>query len=214
MTLIDRGIAVADSNPARATVTVLLLSLFAAVWFSNVSGSLIEKDAAENLQLAINLEHHHLYSMDAHAPLYPSNTREPVPVLTMALAVALVDAAMGPADSSAYFQGKRAHDIKLQSVAWMAALCGILFFSAWSLTGSYYGSLLCVVLINKIPHVTSGLVYGDFMIDSLYTEIPAAALLLLSSTLLVLGLKRRKTALMGLAGVCFGALALTKAAFL
>lgn len=198
----------------RIIVAALLMAIFASVWYSHISGALIEKDGAENLQLALNLEHFHIYSNDSHAPYYPSNTREPVPVLTMALAVRLVDAFMGPADSSAYFQGKRARYIKLQSAVWMAALCAVTFFAAWSLTRSFYGSLLCVVLLNKLPLLPFNPIYHQFLIDSLYTEIPAATLLLLASILTVLGFKRKNSGLIVLAGIAFGALALTKGAAL
>jgi hypothetical protein len=214
MVLSKRGSLIADSTILKVVAASLVALLFAAVWFKNITGSPIERDAAENLQLAINLQHHHVYSADAQAPYHPSIVREPVPVMTMALSVALVDAVLGPAEPAAYFHGARARDIKLQNIVWMALLCLTVFYAIYGLSSSFYLALLGVILINKVPLVTSGLVYAQLLIDTLYTEIPAATLLLLGSTLLVQGTKQKRMTLIATAGVCFGALALTKAAFL
>jgi 4-amino-4-deoxy-L-arabinose transferase-like glycosyltransferase len=55
---------------------------------------------------------------------------------------------------------------------------------------------------------------GRYMLDSLYTEAPAAALLAIGSLFLSSAIVQRRVLLMLLAGVCFGLLALVKAAFL
>jgi hypothetical protein len=214
MALIKLASTFFTSRAGRILSVLVLALLFGAVWYKNISGSLIHFDAGENLQLALNLEHNHIYSADQDAPYHPSNVREPVPVFSIALAVAVVDAIKGKADSLSYFQGERARDVKLQNLVWMALLCVAVFYAIYTLCSSFYLGLLGVVLINKVPLVASGLVYWNLLIDSLYTEIPAATLLLLGSTLAVQGIKRPRMSVMAGAGLCFGALALTKAAVL
>src|SRR5665213_249839 len=210
----QRNSAIANPAILKVVTAGLVTLLFVAVWVKNITDSPIMHDATENLQLAINLQHNHTYSVDERAPYHPSMVREPVPVLTIALAVKVVDAVLGPAEPRMYLQGTRARLVKLQNVVWMALLCLTVYYSIYSLSSSFYLGLLGVVLINKVPLVTSGLVYGTLLIDTLYTEIPAATLLLLGSTLLAQGAKRSRSWLIVGAGLSFGALALTKAAFL
>jgi hypothetical protein len=90
-------------------------------------------------------------------------------------------------------------------------LSGSVFAAARMLALNFYGSLLCVVLSNLLLLNSEGRLY---MLDSLYTEAPAAALLTLGSLLLTAGVTQSKLVLTGLAGLLFGLLPLVKAAFL
>ena len=203
-----------SSYPVRCALVALLVLLYGTVCYHNITGSTIRFDAAENLELALNLAHHGVFSSDQQYPYRPSMIREPVPVLSMAAAVLVVDRVLGPAPPADYFSGPRARAIKLQNIVWMALLCAAVFYALHSLTDSFYLSLLGVVLINKIPFVTSGLVYAGLRVDTLYTELEAATLVVLGSALLARGVQRNSLSFAAAAGLVFGALALTKAALL
>jgi hypothetical protein len=94
---------------------------------------------------------------------------------------------------------------------WWMLLSGSVFAGARMLALNFYRSLLCVFLTNLLLLSWGGRVY---MMDSLYTEAPAAALLTLGSVLLSVGVTQSKLVLVGLAGLVFGLLALVKAVFL
>jgi hypothetical protein len=193
-------------------LAALLVMLYGAVWYHNITGSPVLFDAAENLQLAINLAHHGVFSSDREPPFRPSMTREPLPVLSIAATVLVVDRLLGPAPPADYFSGARARAIKLQNLVWLALLCATVFYALYTLTDSFYLALLGVVLVNKIPFITSGLVYAGLLVDTLYTELEAAGLVVLGAALLARGIRRKSLGLVGAAGLAFGALALTKAA--
>jgi hypothetical protein len=138
--------------------------------------------------------------------------REPLPALVGAAAVRIVDGLLGEAaDPSAYFAGKRVKLLKYQNMFGLLILSGSVFAAARMLALNFYGSLLCVVLSNLLLLNSEGRLY---MLDSLYTEAPAAALLTLGSLLLTAGVTQSKLVLTGLAGLLFGLLPLVKAAFL
>ena len=180
-------------------------------WKSLVTGQVQEFDAAANLRSAINLERNGVISDSETAPFHPSMEREPLPPLVGAVAIRIVDAVLGAADPSAYFAGERVRLLKYQNMLWWMLLSGSVFAAARMLALNFYRSLLCVFLTNLLLLSWGGRVY---MMDSLYTEAPAAALLTLGSVLLSVGVTQSKLVLVGLAGLVFGLLALVKAVFL
>jgi hypothetical protein len=139
--------------------------------------------------------------------------REPVPVFSTAVCVDLMDRALGWADPEAYFRGERLKYVKYQNVAWMALLCVGTFWAIHLFTSSVYLGFLGIILVNvKLPLVESGL--QRLGIDNLYSDLPAAAMLVLGCAALVGGLRGGRKSSVALAGLCFGMLALIKAAFL
>jgi hypothetical protein len=191
------------------TAVALALVIF---WTSLVTGQVQESDAAENLRAAINLERTGVISDSEAAPFPPSMEREPLPALVGAVAVRIVDGLLGEAvDPSAYFSGERVKLLKYQNMFWLLILSGSVFAAARMLALNFYGSLLCVVLSNLLLLNSEARLY---MLDSLYTEAPAAALLTLGSLLLSAGVTQSKLVLTGLAGLLFALLTLVKAAFL
>jgi 4-amino-4-deoxy-L-arabinose transferase-like glycosyltransferase len=206
------------STPAGTRFTSaqwLLLALGSALlvifWLSRISTSPIVWDAAENLHLTLNVAHHHAFSQSEQEPLQPSTYREPLPILFSAVAVDAVDAALGPTDNSDYFQGRRARLLKYQNLVWMAVLTLVTFALARELGITFNLSLVCVAALNLLLLTHD---VGYFMLDSLYTEALASALLCLASLLLLKGLRRNSLTWLALAGISFGLLILVKALFL
>jgi len=194
-------------------MTILAGIFLFNLWFSNISGSQIKGDASKNLRIAFNLKRNGVISEDYEPPYQPTMYREPVSVLVMAMAIGIVDSVVGPAERVMYFSGDRAKYLKYQNIAWLTLLSFSAFWAIKIFTSSYFVALLGAVLVNlKLPGIGSGPI--QLGIDSLLTELPAAAVLMLSSTLLAIGVHRRKTFWFALAGLLFGLLALIKAAFL
>ena len=194
----------------HAVIMAVVLAGLCGYWFSQVTGSEVKDDAGQNLTLALNLQRNHVISMDWEPPYRPSMHREPVPVATTALAIAMVDAVFGKADLSEHFSGDRARYLKYQNVLWLILLWTGVFFTAYWFTSSFALSLAGAVWAT-LPF-SSGL--SDTTVDSLCTELPAAALLVIASAWLVVGTRKGRPWFFVASGVCFGLLALTKAAVL
>jgi hypothetical protein len=190
-----------------ATATVLLV-----FWSTRISDARIVDDPAQNLLMTLNLERAGIISLSDSAPLTASMQREPLPIMAGALAVRAVDAVLGPArDSSDYYHGQRARLLKYQNIVWLALLSITLFVIGQWLGLAFVPSLLCVLLTNLLLLQAE---FGTYLLDSLYTEAAAAALLCLGSLSLSMGVARNNLKVIALAGVCFGLLALVKAGFL
>jgi hypothetical protein len=181
------------------------------VWTQRISDAPVVKDAAQIVRMGINLERHGVISMDEQAPYHPSDYREPLPVLSAALAAKIVDILHGPAEPREYLSGQRVRDLKYQNIVWMALLSGGAFFAVRVLGGSFAFALVGVVLVNLRFLGTRG---GGADIDDLLTELPAAAVLMWASLVLALAFTRRKLAWFALAGLLLGIMALIKAAIL
>lgn len=180
-----------------------------AVWIAGIDGSPIRRDASQSLRMALNLERHGVVSMSEDMPVRPSMYREPLPVLTEAAAIRIVDSILGPADVNEYFQGERARWIKYQNLVWSAVLFLAVFWVTRELTSSFLLALLAAVISMKPFAPGAGI-----GVNSLLTELPGTALLILTSFLLVKALRSGSGWGFALCGAVFGLLALTKAAFL
>jgi hypothetical protein len=188
--------------------TAALLIVF---WMTRITDTPIVWDAAENLRLTLNLERNGVVSMSATAPIVPSMYREPVPVFFGKFAVRAVDRVLGRADTAEYYRGERAKLLKYQNIPWLALLSAVVFIIGQELGLAFLPSLLCVLLTNLLLLNAD---IGYFMLDNLYTEAAATALLSLGSLLLLTGVGRKGLTRIALAGACFGVLALVKALFL
>jgi hypothetical protein len=176
----------------------------------DIGGSAVTKDAAQNLQMAINLAHHHVMSLSDNPPYEPSMYREPLPIGFDALAVGVLDRFEGQAAASEYFAGERVQWVKYQNVVWLLLLWGALFATIAWFTESFYLSLLGGLLAAK-PFLSSTELAG---VNNLYTELPAIALLTIACLALVIAAERRKTSLFIAAGLLFGLSALAKGTIL
>jgi hypothetical protein len=192
----------------RAVVLAVVYAALLTAWFHQISGSAIRDDALGTLIPAVNLAHDGIYSLDSRPPLTPTMYREPVPIALTTLAVAAVDRVLGPGELRDYQSGERARYVKFQNVLWLTLLCTAAFLATSHFTGSFTLSIVTAVL-SYLAFLYPAV--RNVGVDSLYTEMPAAALLLLASWLLATGIARRGWGRLQLAGGCFGLLALTKA---
>ena len=192
-------------------ILAITAALLIAFWTSRITDGPIVLDAAENLQLTLNLERHGIISMSETAPILPSMFREPAPVFFGMLAVRAEDAVLGHADTAEYYHGERARWLKYQNIPWMALLSVTVLMLGRELGLAFLPSLICVLLSNLLL-LEADITY--FMLDSFYTEAAAAALLSLGSLLLLKSIGHKGLIYVAMAGVCFGLLALVKAIFL
>lgn len=199
-------------RPAR--LTTLVLVVLCGLALPEITSRPVVKDAAESLWIALNLAHHGAYSEDEQAPYTPTMVREPVPILVTAASIRMVDAALGPAAPEAYFSGERARYLKLQNLLWLALLMASAVWAAryfglsrpWQVLAAVGVELPFTLLVPPTVRYAIGM-------DSLCTELAAAALLCCGSTALTIGFMRRSLRMLGLASCLFGLLTLTKAAF-
>jgi hypothetical protein len=199
---------IGDSHTARCIAVGVLAIGLLLLWAQQINGRTITKDGAQNVQMALNVERYGVMSLEDTPPYTPTNYREPLPVFVSAAVLRIIDAALGPAPPDSYFQGERAQLLKYLNILWLALLSLGTFWAIRLLSSSFYLGLVGVVIVN-LPFV-----HGETPLNGLYTEIPAAALLMFASLSLA-NLMRRSTATAAVTtGVLFGILILTKAALL
>lgn len=199
------------SNKGQITFVAALFSALIAIWTLQISEKPIGGDGQFIVLAAVNLVHHGSFSRNAAEPGILTMYREPLPVFATAGAVAIADYAFAPAEPSAYESGQRARWLKLQNVGWLALLCGAAFAIAFHLTASLAVATVISILSYAI-FLYPALRYSG--VDSLGTEISAAALLMIASYCFALAAKHDTRAIICLAGALFGALALIKASAL
>lgn len=191
-------------------IVVLAIAAICAAAFVRIDGSAITKDASQNVRMAVNLRHNGVISMEWNAPYRPSMYREPLPVMASAGVIAVIDSILGKAEPAEYLSGDRARYLKYQNIIWLGALWLVVFVAARQFTGRFYVSIAAATFA-AIPFIADPAVTG---VNDLYTELPAAALLVLGSLLLAAATSAGSIALFVASGLCFGLLTLTKGAFL
>lgn len=195
----------------ESLVLLLFFGALLATWTSLITGHLEESDAVQNIVAAVNLAHEGVVSEGLAPPVVPSMAREPLPAFVGSLAVRAVDVWLGPAPIADYLSGARLKLLKLQNVFWLLVLSWCALKAARFAGLSFRASLAAVVVINLLL-VNSEL--RIYLLDSVCTEAPAAALLMGASLLLAAGFGRRRLSLLAAAGFVYGLLALVKALFL
>jgi hypothetical protein len=205
----DRAKSVSRWRWILLSITLVFLWCLA---ISEITGSEITKDAADNLQLALNVAHHGVMSLDTTPPYRPSMMREPVPIGVIAAAVYVTDAMEGPVPHDSYFSGTRARQLKFINLFWLTLLSGCAFLATRRFTSMFSLALLAVVLVGLDFTWLVPLSIRQYVgVDNLCTDLAGAAVLTSASLLLVTGVARRSKATLLGAGACFGLAALTKA---
>jgi hypothetical protein len=182
-----------------------------AFWSSTITRSEVCCDAYDNLRMAVSLSQQHVMSLDVQAPYQPTMYREPLPPLVTAGIIAVAEQFTGTASLDAYQHGARTAWLKYQNVLWMLLVCAAVYVATWRVVRRVSWSL-GMALASQAIFFYPGLRGVD--IDTLFTEIPATAILVVASILYANGVQRHSWRLLSLAGAAFGALALVKAAFL
>jgi 4-amino-4-deoxy-L-arabinose transferase-like glycosyltransferase len=191
-----------------AAVTGLLLCIF---WYTQITGAPVQSDSVASLQMGENLLHHGVLSIDAEPPIQPSMYREPVPGVIAAAMIAVVDALHGPAPQAAYLSGERARLIKQQNLLWFLLLCAAVTIAVTWMAGSLYAGLVVAILAQAFFFYPGARIFG---IDTLFSDIPAAALLALASLLWTRAVHQCAWRQALVVGVAFALLTLIKAAVL
>ena len=198
-----------ESTKYRGSAFIALsVILVFGLWAFKATGTLIDKDAYQNLSMAYNLVHHGILSLDTDRPpeaLRPSRYREPLPILTLAAYLRVFDARLGDKPLEALLEGPDAKLLKHSNAPWALLLLAVVALTAWQMTGSKWMTGVAI-LLSYWPLSTH--------YDELYTEIPGAALLAIVSYLLWRVTKERRPLHCFGTGLAFGALILTKASFL
>jgi hypothetical protein len=200
-------------KPAPLAVRILLIVLTLAIGIASVSfvsGATVVKDAAQELQMAINIRHHGIMSMEEAPPYPPTMYREPLPSVLEAGGVAVGDWLLGSADPEHYFSGERIMIVKYVNVICLLLLWGVTIAAARWLSASYVLAILAgLAAIKPFFSPTS-----DIGVNTLNTELLAALLLTAASFTLLLAQTRCKLWQFAISGICFGLMALTKASML
>ena len=205
-----RGVTVPDRHRTlqKWAVIVFTIATLLVSWESTIQRIPADRpvihDAWQNLTLAYNLSHHGVMSLSHNsADLAPSSRREPLPVAVLAIHMASVEAVHGKMTLEGYQKGLGTGRLKVSNVFWAALLAYSVFASTVRLSGSFVLAAAGTLAANHLMAVQC--------FNNLLTEPHAAALLTLASYVGIVAVSRRHALYFGLAGICFGALALTKA---
>jgi len=175
---------------------------------NTLTGAAMGADANQNLTMAYNLYVNGILSLATQPPFVATDLREPLPPMVTALFLALYPDINHAVPLASFFQGEHARLIKQVNVPWI--FLGLL--GTWVLTHilccSHRGALLAVLSAYLFFFGVSQFT------DTLYTEIPAAVIILWTAVALVSLTRCRGLLAPILSGLLFGMLALTKAVFL
>jgi hypothetical protein len=158
--------------------------------------------------MAYNFASHGVISLeDSDAPgsesPAPTRLREPLPPTVIAAYLKALEALRGPFSLSLLERGPGARLVKGSNIIWGIVLSLSVYAALSVFTKSY--------TLGMIGALAAGLIMRT---NWLYTEPAAQALLALFSLLFMLAFKSRHPLHWALAGICLGALILTKAVFL
>jgi hypothetical protein len=169
--------------------------------------SIRENDQAQNMRIAYHLVNSGTFSEDNRllTRQSPTDWREPLPPFVLAIYMTLMKSFLGELSLDKLGIGQSARILKFLNVLWGIFLSVVVFISVIFLSGSYVAAAFGTIWANY---------YLEKYFDSLYTEVQGSALLVASSLLLCVAIYRRKPIYFILCGLSFGALILTKAAFL
>jgi 4-amino-4-deoxy-L-arabinose transferase-like glycosyltransferase len=197
-------------TPLKRLALILVTVALGVAAVACLNGDAVADDAAQNVRMAVNLNHQGVISMSGGTPYRPSMYREPLPIALDAILVGVADRLFGVSNWADYLGGKRVKVIKSQNVAWLFLLWVAVIAATHWFTRSFYASILAGV-IAAAPFLLGANIEG---VNNLYTELPAAALLALAAFALAAAGTEGKTWLFATAGVLYGLLVLTKAVFL
>ena len=197
-----------NSQTVRWLALGIVMVILLVVWARQMTGSAIEKDSAQLVRMAINLDRHGVISLEEAPPYTPTDYREPIPVFASALAIKIMDGVLGAAPDDAYFSGTRAKYLKYQNLIWLPLLSAGAFWAAYVLTSSFFLGLLGLLLVN-FPF--AGGHFGADLVDGVFSDVPAAAFFMFACTALAVGFAQRRLGYIALAGLLFGITTLVKA---
>lgn len=194
---------------AIRTLAVALLGLallgLADGW---LTGRRVTADGEQNLHMALSLAHRGIVSSGA-AGERPDMFREPLPALTGALVIRVADAVAGPAPDTDWTAGARVIWLKRQNLAWLALLGFAVFGATRTLGGSRAAAVAALGLTGLVAFALR-----RELVDSLGTDLAAAALVTTASALLARGWSSGRWRWWIAAGLTLGLGILVKASLL
>lgn len=186
-----------------------LAMLLIAGWWTvlaaqQISTANIKGDAAQNLEIAINLARQGKFAIHGA----PTDLREPLPIAVVALHILASGREPGQITMRDLRGGESARFVKLHNMGWV-----------------FLGLVGTWLLFNELTETRwwGGLAAGAsflfffnnaYVVDSLYTELHTGVLMIVIAWLMLLASRRQSGPLWLAAGVGMGLLCLTKSAFL
>ena len=172
-----------------------------------ISDDPIVGDGIQNLLIAVNVFKHNTFSLDTHDQPRPTNFREPLDPMLVALHLKLRVPEAANSPFAEFRSGQYARTVKMSNLLWVfAGLTGI-----WALTLRLGGSNLLGLIATALTFQI--FFHGSTYIDTLYTELSTAALMIWATYGLLRSVQRQSLAWFFGSGVLMGLLALGKASF-
>ena len=176
---------------------------------SMITDAPVMDDGLQNLQSAYNLKTWGVFSKERVAGTpSPDNYREPLPPAVTAAFMCLLGDARACLNGDCISQRFDVRTIKKINIGWaLIVLCASAVLS-YKLTGSRWATVLVLLMIHY------SFLRNPSYIDSLYTEIPASAGMLVSALCVMACIRKPAPHLCLLTGIMLGLLALVKTIFL
>ena len=190
-------------------IVIATIVLLCAHLNSMITDAPVMDDGLQNLQSAYNLKTWGVFSKERVAGTpSPDNYREPLPPAVTAAFMYLLGDARACLNGDCISQGFDVRTIKKINIGWaLITLCASAVLS-YRLTGSRWATVLVLLMIHSF------FLRNPAYIDSLYTEIPASACMLVSALCVMACIRKPSPRLCLLTGIMLGLLALVKAIFL
>lgn len=186
-----------------------------SLWFANdvrnqLTDAPLRWDAYQNVKIAYKFVHTGAFTFSKSGEARKAMRREPVPILAIS-ALLVLHPSFTQYKSTDLENGHLTRTVKLVNVFWAFLAAMFIFLLCSELFSKPFvagGAGLCSLVISDMTFLSNNMVR-----DSLFTELPAAALLLVAAWCAVRFL-RVKTMWRAVAlGIALGLLALTKASF-
>ena len=194
---------------ARALIILVTGVALLGIWFGSPNDyPIVQPDAYENLTAAYNLAHHGVISTEDDPAVKtpaPSEYREPLPIAALAGYIAALQSVRGDKPLGDLMFGDDARLLKQSNILWGVLLSLVLFGTILRFTSSYAWAALGTLA----THIGLAPEY-----NGLYTEVAAAAMLALTCAIAAIAMREQRARWIFATGLMFGAMTLTKAAFL
>lgn len=195
----------------RRRVLILggVIGLVMTLWVGALTDRSVGADAGQNLRMAWNLARHGVLSTgDAGRPA-PDMFREPLTPLITAAIISVSETVAGPASFEAWNSGARIEALKSQNLLWLLLLYTSVWLAARRLGGSVVTGAAALLLVSGFAFA-----FRSELLDSLGTDLAAAALLTAAATLTLGAWQDRDWRRWLGAGAVFGLAVLVKASLL
>jgi len=207
---VQKNLRIGSQQPGLWISRLVMVCLAVLCFFlfnSIITDVPIKNDARQNLQSAYNIKQWGVFSKSGFLERpSPDNYREPLPPFATAAFISLLgERACLKGDCGEF--GFNARAIKKINIVWAFLVLCLSALLSYRITGSRSWTVLALVLMYVC------FLRNPAYIDSLYTEIPAAACMLMSALCLVICFFRPGKGMYFLTGITLGCLVLTKAIF-